>query len=100
MISRRQFVQTGVAVTGGLMLNFGMEASDAADGGASFGAYLEIAPDGTVFITCPQSEMGQGVHDGLPKILADELGADWARVVVRMPQADPPGPEAAGVEPI
>jgi isoquinoline 1-oxidoreductase beta subunit len=88
MISRRQFVQTGVAVTGGLMLNFGMEASDAADGGASFGAYLEIAPDGTVFITCPQSEMGQGVHDGLPKILADELGADWARVVVRMPQAD------------
>lgn len=53
-----------------------------------FNAYLEIAADGEIFITCPQAEMGQGVYDGLSKILADELEADWDRVSVRLAMAD------------
>jgi CO/xanthine dehydrogenase Mo-binding subunit len=32
--------------------------------------------------------MGQGVHDGLVKILADELDADWSSVRIRLPWAD------------
>src|SRR5260370_3482999 len=49
-------------------------------------AFVAIAPDGTVTITCHRSEMGQGVRTGMPMIVADELEADWTRVrVVQAP---------------
>ena len=48
--------------------------------------FVVIEPDGTVLITAHRSEMGQGSKTGLPQIVADELGADWARV--RVIQAD------------
>lgn len=63
-------------------------AAPAPPGPSSFGAYLEITPDNRVWIVTPQSEMGQGVHDGLPRIVAEELDADWSLVNVRMPWAD------------
>jgi isoquinoline 1-oxidoreductase beta subunit len=44
--------------------------------------YLAIATDGTVFIVCHRSEMGSGNRTGLPRIVADELDADWNRVKV------------------
>src|SRR6202521_4289360 len=44
--------------------------------------YLAIATDGTVFIVAHRSEMGSGNRTGLPRIVADELDADWARVKV------------------
>jgi CO/xanthine dehydrogenase Mo-binding subunit len=65
------------------------QGTQAAEGGGKFGAYVEIAPDGRVFIVTPGAEMGQGVMNGLPKILADELEADWSLVEVRLSPADP-----------
>jgi isoquinoline 1-oxidoreductase beta subunit len=44
--------------------------------------YVAIATDGTVYIVCHRSEMGSGNRTGLPRIVADELDADWARVKV------------------
>lgn len=44
--------------------------------------FVAIAPDGTVSIVVNRSEMGQGVRTSLPKVLADELEADFARVKV------------------
>jgi isoquinoline 1-oxidoreductase beta subunit len=44
--------------------------------------YVAIAIDGTVYIVCHRSEMGSGNRTGLPRIVADELDADWARVKV------------------
>jgi isoquinoline 1-oxidoreductase subunit beta len=52
--------------------------------------FVSIAPDGIVSIVVIRSEMGQGVRTSLPKIVADELEADWKRV--RVVQA--PGDEA------
>lgn len=52
--------------------------------------YVSIAPDGTVSIVVNRSEMGQGVRTSLPKIVADELEADWSRVKV----VQAPGDEA------
>jgi isoquinoline 1-oxidoreductase subunit beta len=44
--------------------------------------FVAIAPDGTVSIVVNRSEMGQGVRTSLPKVLTDELEADFARVKV------------------
>ena len=52
--------------------------------GAAFhpGVYLGINPDGTVVIVAHRTEMGNGVRTSLPRIVADELDADWSRVTV------------------
>jgi len=44
--------------------------------------YLAIDTDGTAYIIAHRSEMGNGVRTALPRIVADELDADWARVKV------------------
>ena len=46
------------------------------------GVYLGIQTDGTVFIVAHRTEMGNGVRTSLPRIVADELDADWGRVHV------------------
>ncbi len=54
--------------------------------GLRTGVFLHIAPDGTVSIVSHRSEMGQGIRSSLPVLVADELGADMARV--KIVQAD------------
>src|SRR6202158_5158467 len=44
--------------------------------------YVAIDSDGTTYIVAHRSEMGNGVRTALPRIVADELDADWARVKV------------------
>ena len=44
--------------------------------------YLAIDTDGTTYVISHRSEMGNGVRASLPRIVADELDADWARVKV------------------
>ena len=46
------------------------------------GVYVGIQSDGTVIIVAHRTEMGNGVRTSLPRILADELDADWSRVAV------------------
>ncbi|MBU6378449.1 MAG: molybdopterin-dependent oxidoreductase [Gammaproteobacteria bacterium] len=102
-MKRREFLQAGVLAGGGFWLGSRVveaAATNAAAAGATlvdqakagaagrFSAYLEISPDGGIHITCPQSEMGQGIHDGLPKILAEELEARWEDVSIRLPSGD------------
>jgi isoquinoline 1-oxidoreductase beta subunit len=50
-------------------------------------AYLRIAPDGTVTVMVPRSELGQGVNTTLSMVLAEELEADWE--MIRTEQAPP-----------
>ena len=48
--------------------------------------FVSIGTDGIVTIVAHRSEMGTGVRTGLPMIVADEMGADWARVrIVQAP---------------
>ncbi len=100
--TRRLFLQASLAAAGGLMVGCSSIDANTAKvasatpavttpvptGPGSFGLFLEIAPDDTIRIINPQSEMGQGIYDGLPKIVADELDADWNRVAVVMPWSD------------
>jgi isoquinoline 1-oxidoreductase subunit beta len=44
--------------------------------------YLAIDTDGTTYIVAHRSEMGSGSRTALPRIVAEELDADWARVKI------------------
>jgi CO/xanthine dehydrogenase Mo-binding subunit len=83
-----------VALLLGLRIDGSVVAAESL-GPGRFSAFLQITPDGTIRITTPSTEIGQGVHSNLPRIVAEELDADWARVEVVMPHAD-----AAFVSPI
>ena len=50
--------------------------------------FLALDPDGTVRVTSHRSEMGQGIRTALAQIVADELDADWSRVVVDQAHGD------------
>ncbi len=50
--------------------------------------FVHIAPDGVVSIVCHRSEMGQGVRSSLPVLIADELGADMAKVKILQADGD------------
>ena len=50
--------------------------------------YVRIAPDDTITLIAHRSEMGQGVQTAVPMILAEELDADWDRVIIEQAPAD------------
>ena len=61
---------------------FGHAATEAPDiAGTPFNPWVSIAPSGEISIMAPATEMGQGSLTSLPLILADELDADWSKVV-------------------
>ncbi|MFP2908639.1 molybdopterin cofactor-binding domain-containing protein [Pyxidicoccus sp. 3LFB2] len=106
LISRRSFLEGLNLAVGGLTLGlFSAEALadepsgrlgkkpptsspaiEAGTPGLNPNAFVHVAPDGLVTIVCHRSEMGQGIRSSLPVLIADELGADMARV--RIVQAD------------
>ena len=57
-------------------------ADIALKGPLSPSVYLAIDTDGTVYAIAHRSEMGSGSRTALPRIIADELDADWARVKI------------------
>lgn len=91
-LTRRGFLQSAGAVAGGfavgLVVPAAAAASKSAGGDAQFNAYVAIAADDVISIVVPGAELGQGVYTALPKIIAEELEADWSRVVVRLATAD------------
>src|SRR6202045_3148120 len=61
---------------------FGHAATEAPDiAGTPFNPWVSIAPSGEISIMAPATEMGQGSLTSLPLILAEELDADWSKVV-------------------
>jgi isoquinoline 1-oxidoreductase beta subunit len=50
--------------------------------------FLSIAPDGQVTILAHRSEMGTGIRTMLPRVVADELDADWNRVTIEQAPGD------------
>ena len=94
-VSRRGLIK-GMAATGGLVLAAQLPAVRSALAAYPTGAsampngvvsdpkvFVAIGKDGIVSIIAARAEMGTGAaRTALPMIVADEMGADWARVKV------------------
>ena len=50
--------------------------------------FVHVASDGKVTLVNHRSEMGQGVRSTIPALLADELGADPARIEIEQADGD------------
>jgi isoquinoline 1-oxidoreductase subunit beta len=91
-LSRRNFLQIGAAMGGGLMLGLRLpfsngEAGAAAADGFAPNAFIRIGTDGQIVLTMPYVEMGQGTYTSIPMLIAEELEVDLAQV--RLEHAPP-----------
>jgi isoquinoline 1-oxidoreductase beta subunit len=85
---RREFLRGLGVAAGGLTLGLFDGAAEAEEEGLRPNPFLHVAPDGGVTFVCHRSEMGQGVRSSLHVIVADELGADLARVRIVQAEGD------------
>jgi isoquinoline 1-oxidoreductase beta subunit len=90
--SRRTILKMGVAAGGGLMLGFGLpDFFDGAQGQESGGfvpnAFIRIGRNGSITLTMPFVEMGQGIYTATAMLIAEELDVPLGRV--RLEHAPP-----------
>jgi isoquinoline 1-oxidoreductase subunit beta len=87
--SRRQFIKGAAA--GGFLLAFYVPARAVNEpeqtprdtkGQFAPNAFIRIDKAGTTTLVMPQVEMGQGVYTGVAMILAEELDADVAKIIL------------------
>lgn len=87
-VSRRSFLKIGAMAGGGLLISLHLpskvQAASPAPSDGSFApnAFLRIAPGGQITILAKHSEMGQGIYTSLAMCVAEEMDADWSRIVV------------------
>ena len=95
-VNRRQFLRVTSLAGGGMLLatffDPAMKAAAWAEGlsAADFApnAYIKITPDGIVTIIAKNPEIGQGVKNMLPMIIADELDVEWKNVRIEQGMFD------------
>ena len=89
--TRRDVVVTSALVGGTLLVGCSpadiMSAGSKVEVGA-FGPFIKVAPDGAVTVISKHVEFGQGNHAGLAAIVAEELDADWTKVMVEQAPAN------------
>ncbi|HEY9467964.1 MAG TPA: molybdopterin cofactor-binding domain-containing protein [Vicinamibacterales bacterium] len=96
LITRRSFIQVSAAAGGGMLVALHLDAADLFAQGPPGApnvrfdapAFVKINTDGTVTITSKNPEIGQGIKNMLPMIIADELDVDWSTVKVVQADAD------------
>jgi isoquinoline 1-oxidoreductase beta subunit len=97
LASRRDFLRVSSIVGGGLIFASHIDALEAATLPFSTGAapdfapnaFIRMTPDGIVAIVNKNPELGQGVKNMYPMIIADELDVEWKNVRVEMADFDP-----------
>jgi isoquinoline 1-oxidoreductase beta subunit len=84
-LTRRGFLQAGLAVGGGLVVAFHLPVAQGV--GAEKppfapNAFIRIDAHGRITLVMPQVEMGQGIYTSIAMILAEELDAAFEQVVL------------------
>jgi isoquinoline 1-oxidoreductase beta subunit len=74
-LSRRNFLQVGVAAGGSLLLSVSLPALTGNADATSFAPNAFIS-EGQVVLTMPYVEMGQGTYTSIPMLIAEELEVD------------------------
>jgi isoquinoline 1-oxidoreductase beta subunit len=81
--TRRNFLKTTSAVSGGLLMGVVLPGNLLAAGTLHTpNAWVHIADDNTITLLCARSEMGQGVYTALPMLIAEELHVNLRTVRV------------------
>ena len=94
ILGRREFIKTGAAIGGGLLVSLYVpqlgESSGVATEEKNFAlnAFVRIGTDESVTVIAAHSEMGQGIYTSLPMLLNEELEADWSKVRVEAAPVD------------
>ena len=98
-LSRRDFVRASAIAGTSLLLGIDRRGVIAVlrPGPASAGVFrptqwLRIDDVGVVTVIAHRSEMGQGVRTSLPMLIAEELGADWTKLVLEHARPSPSFP--------
>src|SRR5271156_3633357 len=87
-MERRDFLKTGAAISGGLLLNLYVpdwaraRAAQSTSQPVALNAFVHIGSDDLVTVISNHSEMGQGIYTSLPMLIAEELEADWSKIRV------------------
>ncbi len=94
--SRRGFLTSALGAGGALVVGMQLapglgllERAGATGAGGVLGVYVTIGADGSITLTCPNAEMGQGTSTALPMLVAEELMVDWAAVRMVLGGYDP-----------
>jgi isoquinoline 1-oxidoreductase beta subunit len=92
-IDRRSFLKVSAFGGGGVLL--GLYAPDVKAQGRGGPqvlldphAFIRVAADGTVTIVAKNPELGQGVKNMLPMLIAEELDVDWKSVKIEQADLD------------
>jgi isoquinoline 1-oxidoreductase beta subunit len=96
IVGRRAFLQTGAALSGGLLVSMyvplaakaGNALAAAEKNEYAVNAFVHIGSDESVTVISAHSEMGQGIYTSLPMLLNEELEANWAKVRVEAAPVD------------
>ena len=103
-LSRRSWIVSAAAATGALVVGWSLlpprsrmghatqpwtRASDSGPiMGIALNGWIRIAPDGSVVLAMPRSEMGQGVHTALAMLAAEELDVSLDKITLEQAGAD------------
>ena len=93
-ISRRGFIKGIGLASGGLVLastvysfanskNRSEEISE-----LNPNLFVQLNSDGSLILIASRSEMGQGIRTSLTSVIADEMEADWDRVIIKQATGD------------
>ena len=92
-VSRRGFMQSSAAASGGLMVGVSLPLAGPAQAAGLVhtpNAWVHIADDNTITLISARAEMGQGVYTSMPMLVAEELNVDIKKIKVAFA---PPGKE-------
>ncbi len=93
-LNRRSFIKVSSLAGGGMLIALHLEPAEVF---AQFGgpqadpqtwAFIRLNADNTVTIINKNPEIGQGVQNMLPMLIAEELDVDWSSVKVELAEAD------------
>jgi isoquinoline 1-oxidoreductase beta subunit len=95
-VTRREFLVVGATAAGAFVIGrrvgaqgFSRDAARSMDAAGRLTPYVTIHRDGTIELFAPKPDVGTGTLTSLPLIVAEELDADWTKVVVRQAEIDP-----------